>query len=387
MTISPEAFEIAVPIEKLTGIERRVRDFPWHNVPYVPGWTAGASRAFMQSLCAYWVDRFDWRAAERNLNRHPQFKARIDGIDIHFYHVKGSAETARPLLLLHGWPGSVAEFHPLIERLSDPARHGGDAADGFDLVIPSLPGYGFSGCPAAPIGARDAAAIMVRLMTEVLDYDAYISQGGDWGGILSSWIGMLDPVHCAGIHLNMTMPAKPDAGSADEMAWAERFAGLQQVEGAYGRIQMTRPQSLGFAMADSPVGVAAWIVEKFAAWSDLPRTPAGEPDLLSRYSYDELLANVMIYLAEDKFISSTWLYHGSVKPGQLPFSDGGRCDVPTAIAAFPDPVFIPPPRSLSERFYNVVRWTRMPRGGHFAAMEAPDLFVDDVQAFGRQIFG
>lgn len=386
--MNPRPASIHVQDSRLAAIAEGVRAYPWDRMPNAGGWSAGTSKAFLHSLCEYWLARYDWRRAEQALNRYPQFRMTVNGMSIHFWHVRAAGGQAgrRPLLLLHGWPGSAFEFHHLIDALADPGAHGGDPADGFDLVIPCLPGYGFSGIPAAPAGARDVAEALIGLMA-ALGHDRYLTQGGDWGGILSSWIGILDPGHCAGAHLNMAMPGVPDPASAEETEWAAQFAAEQSAEGAYGHLQMTRPQSLGFAMAESPVGVAAWVIEKFAAWSDLPRTAEGEPDLLARYSHDELLTNIMFYLAEDRFVSSTWLYHGSARPGQLPFAGGERCTVPTAIAAFPDPVFIPPPPSLAARHYNLVRHTVMPRGGHFAAMEAPDLLLGDLRIFARQVFG
>ncbi len=379
-------FHVNLPQARLDAILAKVLAFPWEAMPDAGSWSAGAYVPFMRDLAAYWVDGYDWRAAEAALNRYPQFLANVDGQDIHFYHVKSAVPGARALILTHGWPGSVLEFQHLIEPLIDPLGHGGKAEDAFHVVIPSLPGYGFSGKPARPIDPGMVASLFARLMTDVLGYDRYLAQGGDWGAIVTTLIAIQDAAHCQAIHLNMMFSGAAAAVTDEEKAWAARADGLRFQESGYSHVQMTRPNSLGFAMADSPLGVAAWIIEKFAHWSDLPKNAAGEPELLARYSRDDLLTNVMIYLAQDTFVTSTWLYRGfSEKVRDLPIAKGARVEIPTGVAAFPDPAFPPPPRSIGEKTYNIIHWTDMPRGGHFAAMEAPDLFLADVRTFFRKI--
>ncbi|WP_016745034.1 epoxide hydrolase family protein [Rhizorhabdus wittichii] len=377
-------FQIAVTDDRLAAIRRKVASFPWTAMPEVQGWRSGTGHSFMRNLSSYWLDGYDWRVQETLLNQYPQHVAFIDDIPIRFYFVQSADPSAKALLLLHGWPGSAFEFHHLIEPLTNPDRHGDQPCDSFHVVIPCLPGFGFSGRPATPIGPEKVAAIFSKLMTETLGYKEYISQGGDWGAIIATMIGYQDPDHCTGIHLNMLPPPAGQPIGAEEVKWAETFSRNQFMEGAYAQIQMTKPQTLGFAMTDSPMGVAAWIVEKFAGWSDLPRDQDGEPDVLARYSYDQLLNNIMFYLAEDSFITASWLYHAYLQSRQkLPFVHGVRCPTRMGYAAFPDPVFHPQPQSMAARTFNIVHWSEMPRGGHFAALEAPDLLVQDVRAFAR----
>jgi pimeloyl-ACP methyl ester carboxylesterase len=390
--VSLQPFRIHVTDEKLASIRASVQRYPWQTLPDAGGWSCGTSVEFVRGLAEYWLERYDWRAQEARLNALPQFQTRIDGVDLHFYHIRGTRQrdpdsSCQPLLLIHGWPGSVFEFLHLVAPLTDPVRFGGVSTDAFDVVIPALPGFGFSGRPAQPIGPRAIAALYDRLMTEILGYESYLTQGGDWGAFVSTWLGLDFPRSCAGLHLNMivTPPGSTDELSEAELKWLIRSRATQLQEGGYGRVQSTRPQSLAFAMHDSPVGIAAWIIEKFAAWSDLPRAADGSPDLLARYSYDDLLTNIMFYVATDAFASSTWIYRGLAQEVDTFFANRRRCDTPTAIAAFPDPVFSPQPRSLAERNYRILRWTDMPRGGHFAALEEPQLLLEDIKAFRRML--
>jgi pimeloyl-ACP methyl ester carboxylesterase len=381
-----QPFTIHVSDDTLDFIRRRVRDYRWDALPDAGGWHRGTEIAFLRELCDHWLAGYDWRAQEAALNRFPQFTAEVSGVRLRFWHVKGKGPAPQPLLLLHGWPSSAFEFQHLIEPLTQPERFGGDAADAFDVVVPCLPGFGFSGRPAEPLGPRAFAALFDELMTGVLGYRRYLAQGGDWGSITSSWLGFEHGDACRGIHLNM-VPVQA-AGSAprteEERAWAERMQQSLQGEGAYAQLQATKPQSLAFAMMDSPVGIAAWIVEKFAAWSDLPRAADGRPDLRARYSLDQLLTNVMFYVATDSFATSCWPYHVmTLAESARGFLPDQRCETPTGVAVFPDPVFPTAPRSIAERSYHIVRWTEMPRGGHFAAQEEPQLLLEDVRAFAR----
>lgn len=280
--------------------------------------------------------------------------------------------------MLHGWPGSFIEFAQAIGPL---------AQAGFDVVAPSLPGYAFSGRPAKPIGPRASAGLMRRLMRDLLGYDRHLVQGGDWGAAIGAWMAHDEPDAVAGLHLNMVPIQAEDAlpKSKAELQWAATRAALYKREGGYAHEQETRPQTLGYAMADSPVGVAAWILEKFGRWSDLPHCPDRSPDLWATYDEDLLLANIMLYVAPRAFTTSTWMYQGRVIEGSGTFPAGARVRVPTAVAAFPDPAFPPPSRSQAEKTYDVVRCTDMAAGGHFAALERPDLWLADVLAFAEAV--
>ena len=378
-------FMIAIPDARLDRIITRARSFDWDGFPDAGGWSAGIAKDVLRRIVDRWTDGYDWRAEECRLNTLPQFKADVGGQHIHFVHIRGSGGEERPpLLLLHGWPGSFVEFLDAAPRLAFPERFGGNAADGFDLIIPSLPGYGFSGRPAAPIGAREIARSMHGLMTDILGYNRYVAQGGDWGSSVAGWMAHDYPKACAGLHVNMAIMAHPgvEVASEDEKRFRAAQLEAREAEGGYAHIQRTRPQSLGFALDDSPVGAAAWILEKFAAWSDIPR-PDGLPDLEAVYSIDHLLTNIMIYVATGTMTTSAWLYFGNAQARGFQLEH--PIAVPTAVAAFPDPVFPPPPRSLVKQSYRIVRWTDMPRGGHFAAMEQPTLFADDLRAFALSL--
>lgn len=379
-------FQIAIPQAKLDSIMARVRSYPWFPAPVDEGagWARGVNTAVLADLCDHWLHRFDWRAAEAELNRWPNFIANINGLDIHFVHVVGEAQGKRPLLITHGWPGSIYEFWGVIERLAFPSKHGASAEDAFDLVIPSLPGYGFSGKPAKPLGQRATAKVFRTLMIDVLGYRRFLAQGGDWGGLVTSWLGFDHADVVAGIHLNMIglrpSPASPQ--SDDEKAWLARTQMAMQAEGAYFMQQATKPQTLAMALMDSPVGAAAWILEKFHGWSDL-----SHGDLWSVYSRDQLLTNIMIYLTTDSMATGVWYYRALFEEnGGVALPDGKRVEVSTGFANFPgETLYAPPPRSWADRAYNVVHWSQMPGGGHFAAMERPADFAADVQKFAAAI--
>lgn len=375
-------FTIDILDEKLAWIRQRVADFPWQQMPNLDGWSAGTNRDYLRALCSYWLDTYDWRAHEAALNRFAQYKSDIDGIELHFIHEKGSGPAPMPLIVSHGWPGSVHEFKGIIEPLAHPERFGGSAEDAFDVVAPSLPGFGFSGPPPRPIGPRRMAALFDRLMTDTLGYDGYLAQGGDWGGAISSWLGYEHSSACRAIHINiLTMRDPGGPQGADEIAWAADFDRDQLMQDGYRTQQATKPQTLGYAMTDSPVGVAAWIVEKFNAWSD-----TDGDDVESVYSKDTLLTNIMIYLVTDTFSTASWIYYGRREEGGRIFSpEGRRVEVPTAAALFPAEMLSWPPRSYVERLYDIRRWTEMPRGGHFAALEQPELLVEDIRAFARTL--
>ena len=375
-------FQIEVPVETLELIRRQVASYAWHEMPDDGGWAYGANLEYMKELCAYWLDEFDWRVQEAAINRFTHFIAPVDGIDLHFIHEKGSGPAPMPLIISHGWPGSIVEFLKIIEPLAHPERFGGSSEDAFDVIAPSLPGFGFSGRPPRPIGPRKIARLFATLMTDVLEYPSYLAQGGDWGGAISSWLGFEHAPACRAIHINIfTMRPPNGPQSREEEAWATQFKRDQLMEDGYRTQQATKPQTLSYAMMDSPVGVAAWIIEKFNSWSDT----VGD-NIESVYTKDELLTNIMVYLVTKSFNTASWIYYGRREEGGRVLSpDGQRVEVPTAAALFPAELLSWPPRSYAERVYNITRWTEMPRGGHFAALEQPTLLIDDIRAFARTL--
>ncbi|MCP3731233.1 epoxide hydrolase 1 [Sphingomonas sp. MG17] len=369
----PRPFEIAVADDVLDRIASRVAQ---SRIGYAPeggeGWAMGTSAAYLAEFIAYWRDRYDWRAAEVELNRWPQFTVEIDGIDIHFQHVRGSGAGRIPVILTHGWPGSFVEFQGVIERLAFPEHFGGRAEDGLDLVIPSLPGFAFSGRPRSPLGARRVAAMWRTLMTEILGYSRFGAQGGDWGSSVTVRLGAEHGDVVDGIHLNFIMGPPPGPADGEDTAdYRRKLKRVLAEEGAYMYEHRTKPQTVGLALHDHPVGIAAWMLEKFCGWGDTGG------DIERRFSEDHLITNLMTYLVNDAFISSIWAYPGIAADG--PFT--GRVDVPVGVAHFPAEFYPWPSRRDAERSYAVHRWSEMPSGGHFAAMEEPQLFADDVLAF------
>lgn len=379
----PSPFQVAWDPAVVEHVLARVAAYPLPVAPEGGGWAYGCDADYLRTLTSHWVEGYDWRAAQDGLNRWPQFTARVEDFDLHYLHVVGEAGGKRPLIITHGWPGSHYEFWDVIEPLAFPSRHGGDPADAFDLVIPSLPGFGFSSKPTRPFGQRATARLFDTLMRETLGYDRYLAQGGDWGGLVTSYLGLDHGAHCRAIHLNM-VSLRPTGGpqTDEERAWAAQGEAAMNALGGYFRLQASKPQSIAWAMADNPVGQAAWIVERFHDWSDL-RTKTFE----QAYSYDRLLTNIMIYVMTGSFTTGAWYYRALFEEmaSGPPLAPGQRCETPTAIANFPgEALYHTPPRSWVDRAYNVTRWTDMPTGGHFAAMEEPGLFVDDVRAWGRE---
>jgi len=351
------------------------------RIPEVPvsGWGAGCDPAFLEKFRQHWVNGYDWRAAMADLNRFPQFIANVDGLDIHFVHIKGEGSAARPLVMTHGWPGSIYEFWACAEELAFPSRFGGSAEDAFDLVMPTLPGYGYSGKPAAPLGPRATAGLWNKLMTEVLGYSSYLAQGGDWGSLVTSFLGADHADDVRGIHLNM-LPFRRFTAPDDEESqqWSAGLEAASFLYGGYSHLQMTKPNALAMMAAESPLGQAAWILERFHDWGDL-----GEREVDEVFGMDHLITNVMLYVMPDSFISALYYYHGLMLEGMSSLAQT-KVLAPLAYAAFPgDALMAPPPRHFVEQTYNVARWTPMPKGGHFAAMEQPRLFIDDVRAWGR----
>jgi len=381
-SIEPRAFSVDWSMSAVETILDQVDAYTWPPAPKVPdGWAYGCDAGFLRDLCDYWTGDWDWRRAVTDLNRYPQFTARIEDFDIHFIHVVGEAGGKRPLLLSHGWPGSHYEFWGAIDKLAFPSRHGGDATDAFDLIIPSLPGFGFSSKPERPIGQQLTARLFDTLMTEVLGYDRYLAQGGDWGSLVTSFLGLNHAGHVKAIHLNM-MALRPHGGprSPDEIVWLTQTAGAMDALGAYFRLQVSKPQSIAWMAAGNPVGQAAWIVERFYDWCDRRTAPFEEV-----FTRDQLLTNVMIYVMTGSFTTGAWYYRGMVEEGAAVLAEGQRCETPTAFANYPgEALYTAPPRSWVDRAYNIDRWIDQPRGGHFAAMEQPDLFVHDIRAWARE---
>ena len=322
------------------------------------------------------------------MNARPHFTTVIDNVGLHFVHERGSGENPAPLLIAHGWPYSFHSYSELIGRLAHPERHGGRAEDAFSVVVPSYPGYDFSGRPPAPMGPR-AIAFMFDGLMDRLGYDRYLVHGGDWGAHITSLLGFYRPARVSGIHSTalalreagaeqLTGETPPGADS-ETKTFITKESEIWKQEGAYSRLHATKPTKLGYAMLDSPVGVAAWIVEAFYAWSDHRRRSFEE-----LFSFDRLLTEVMLYLVTDAFPSSTWIY-GAKTHEEATLPRGRRVEVPTALAAFPDPVFPMPPRAMAEKSHNIVRYTTMPEGGHFPFYETPDLLIDDLRAFRRDV--
>ena len=380
-------FRVQVGDDVLEDLADRLRRVRWPDeIPGSAGtWEYGTDLGYLQELVSYWRDGFDWRAQEQAINEFPQFKATVDDIDVHFLHVEGQGPAPMPLLLCHGWPGSFWEFSKIIPLLTDPARFGGDPSDAFTVVAPSLPGYGFSFRPGQRrCNVETMGAILGELMTSVLGYSGFGVQGGDWGAGVVTRVAERHPKEVAGLHVNLlfTRPGiKP--GQEGEATEEERTAQAQLdrwfKEGTgYQWIQGTRPQTLSYALSDSPVGLAGWIVEKFRAWSDCGG------DIESRFSKDFLLTNVMIYWVTGAIGSSFWPYY-AVRHGEPALaSPGAQIPVPAAHARFPKEM-IPVPRSWAESVYDIRRWTVMESGGHFAAAEEPEALAADIREFFRDL--
>jgi microsomal epoxide hydrolase len=379
--ITPKPFQIHVPDEALADLRARLARVRWPDEAPLAPWSTGTSVGYMQELVEYWRDRFDWRAQETKLNAFRQFKVPLAGIDVHFIHEAGKGPNPTPLLLSHGWPGSVFEFHKIIPMLTDPARFGGDAADAFTVVAPSLPGYTFSFHPGqVRFSVEQIADAFAELMT-VLGYPRFAAQGGDWGAFVTSRLGLTHPDRLLGIHLNMlavrrdlSMLANP---TAEEKLFLSQLQHWLKEETGYQWIQGTKPQTLAFGLTDSPTGLAAWIIEKFRAWSDCGG------DLQSAFTQDELLTNICLYWFTGAIGSSFWPYYARMH-GVWPIPEGARVDVPTGYAEFPNEM-LRPPRSVAEKVYNIRRWTKMNRGGHFAALEQPEALARELQEFFRPL--
>jgi pimeloyl-ACP methyl ester carboxylesterase len=381
--VTSQPYCVRIAEDVLVDLDHRLADTRWPDEIKESGWDYGFPLDYLKDLVSYWRSKFRWRQWEGRLNAFPNFRANIGGLGIHYLHVGGKGPDPLPLLLTHGWPGSVLEFLSIIPLLTDPGAHGGDPVDAFDVVVPSLPGYGFSDQPKARgMTSRRIAELWRQLMTE-LGYERFGAQGGDWGASVTTWLGLTAPDRVVGMHLNYIPGSySPYLGpGARELAEVER-AFVQErdhwreTEGAYGHIQGTKPQTLAVGLNDSPAGLAAWIVEKFRTWSDC----GGEVE--RRFSKDELLANVTLYWVTETIGSSIRLYLESRKT-PIRFERDERVRVPFGISRFPAEIPMPP-REFVERHYNVVHWTDMPSGGHFAAAEEPELLAADIREFFRR---
>jgi pimeloyl-ACP methyl ester carboxylesterase len=374
-----ERFEIHVDDAVLEDLRERLALTRFPDQIEGTGWDCGIPVDYVRELVAYWRDAYDWRAQEARLNELPHFRTRIDGQSIHFVHARSARADALPLLLIHGWPGSIAEFLDVVPRLTQPEAHGGRASDAFHVIAPSLPGYGFS----EPTRTRGwdvlrIARAFIELMRR-LGYARYGAQGGDWGAQIATRIGSLDPGRCAAIHLNMPIAGPPGAPlplSDEEKADLAAMARFQSEESGYAQEQGTKPQTLGMALNDSPAGLLAWIVEKFRSWSDC----GGHPE--NSFSRDQLITNAMLYWVTQTITSSARLYWESRKSGAWTAA-AEFVPVPTGVARYPKEEILRPPRAWVERQYNLTHWAVLPRGGHFAAMEQPELFAGDVRDFFR----
>jgi pimeloyl-ACP methyl ester carboxylesterase len=375
-------YRIDVPDQVLSDLKERLARTRYPSEIEGSGWDYGTNLAYLKELVTYWQTRFDWREQERKLNQLPQFLTTIDGIDIHFVHQRSSHLDATPLVLIHGWPGTVVEFTKVIGPLTEPTKHGGRAEDAFHVVAVSLPGFGFSGKPRVPgYSPRRMAETIAQLMAR-LGYTRYGAQGGDWGGNIVRHLGLIDAAHLIGLHSNLCDtdssigPNSNDGVPASELTRLAAMESRLATEWGYFELQSTKPMTLGYGLNDSPAGLAAWIVEKFRTWSD------SSGDVVEKkFTKDELLANITIYWVTETAPSSVRIYfENRIDPGP-----GDRIEVPTACARFPGEPFDYAPRKWFEVQYNLVQFTEMPRGGHFAAMEEPELLVEDVRKFFRTL--
>ena len=375
-------FNVNFTEKEISPIYQKIKDYPWNSIPDLEGWEHGTNKTYLKELCDYWINEFDWQKHQVEINKFQNFISNVDGTDIHFIKEKGTSPNSKPLLLMHGWPGSVIEFLHIIEKLAHPEKFGGNEKDSFDVIIPSLPGFGFSGKPNKPMGPRKMAEILNKLMTENLGYKDYMAQGGDWGATIANWIGYDHSKFCKAIHINCLTMRHPNGPQSDEEKnWQIKFDKDQVMQDGYRTQQATKPQSLSYGMMDSPVGIAAWIIEKMYSWSDLK-----DNKLESVYSKDTLLANIMVYILTKTFDTASWIYFGRREEGGRFFpKDFKRIEIPTGAAIFPAEMSEWPPRSYVERIFNIKQWTNMPSGGHFAALEKPDLLVNDIRKFSRSL--
>jgi len=383
MTAAPIPFRLHVEDDVLADLKSRLAHVRWPDEVPDNHWKYGTDLAYLKSLVEYWRDRYDWRKHEAEFNSFHQYKVRLAGVDVHYIREEGKGPKPMPLLISHGWPGSVHEFHKLIPMLTDPARFGGHAADAFTVVAPSLPGYTFSFAPNQKrFSVEQIAEVFAELMTGVLGYERFAAQGGDWGAFVTSRLGYAYPERLAGIHINLLSLRRdtplPERPTEDEKLYFEQRAHWLKEEVGYTWIQGTKPQTLAYGLTDSPVGLAAWILEKFHTWTD------HKGDLDGYIGRDAMLTNIMLYWVTGAIGSSFWPYYARMH-GPWPIPDGSRIQVPMGYAEFPKEI-LRPPRSLAEKMYaDIRRWTRMPKGGHFAALEQPELLAQEIREFFRPL--
>lgn len=378
MPMRAEPFNIFVEDSVLVDLRDRLRRTRWPVEAQAAPWTYGASLEYMKRLVGYWADGYDWRRTESVLNRFPNYRARVDGLDVHFIMERGSGKNPKPLILTHGWPGSVVEFLPVIEELAHPERFGGREEDAFTVVVPSIPGFGFSQAPPTPITLREVGRMWRNLMVDHLQFDSFFAQGGDMGSICSCWMAFDFPEHVLALHLNTaSFLVLPDADqqSPEERDWQLRNSAWRATEDGYRTQQGTLPQTLAYGLTDSPAGLAAWVIEKFHGWT-VPGESRDPP-----FDFDELLGNVMLYWLAGPNTASWYYISFFNEKGGRKFPDGRRIEAPTAFLISPSDTVLPPPDSVLRRSYNVVRRTDAQRGGHFPALEQPQFFVDDVRSF------
>ena len=377
-------FKIDVADSVLDDLRQRLAQTRWPDEIPHSGWDYGSNLDYLKELVEYWRTGFDWRAQERLLNSFSQFKSQVDGMDIHFVHERGTGPDPMPLVITHGWPSTFFEMSKILPLLSDPGSHGGDPADSFDVVAPSLPGYGFSDRPAEPgMQVLKVADMWAKLMTENLGYRRFAAHGGDIGAGVTSRLGYAHADCLTGIHLTSITRPTPYLGrgseplTVEEQVLVDQRERWQQAEGAYAHMQGTKPQTLSYGLNDSPVGLAAWIVEKYRTWSDC------HGDVESRFTKDELLTTVTIYWVTQTIGSSTRMYYENQR-SLWSMEQGERVEAPTGVALFPQDI-ARPPREWAERSFNLGRWTEMTKGGHFAALEEPELLAEDIRAFFRPL--
>ncbi|MDR8413692.1 epoxide hydrolase [Nonomuraea sp. 3-1Str] len=385
-----KSFRIDIPQAQLNDLRRRLGDTRWPSeVPGV-GWSRGVPLDYLKDLAEYWRTEFDWRAAEARLNQYPQFITEIDGTSVHFLHVRSPELEATPLILTHGWPGSVSQFLEVIGPLTDPVAHGGDPADAFHVVVPSIPGFGFSGPTREPGWSLGRVAGAWKQLMARLGYERYIAQGGDFGAVISQILGGIDGEHVAGVHLNF-LPAA-GAGSPEQMAALgeadrERFGRMMRFVGDQSgsmKLQSTRPQTVSYGLTDSPVGQLAWIIEKFKEWTDSDKVPE---DAVSR---ENLLTNVSIYWLTATASSAAQMYYEDaalLPTAPTPPPPPAPLATPLAVAVFPHEIILPIRAIADQLFPNIVQWTEFEHGGHFAALEQPGLLVEDIRSFARRLKG
>lgn len=377
-----QPFHINVAQSVLDDLKERLADTRWSDEVEGADWDYGTKLNYLKELADYWLHEFDWRKQEAMLNQFPQYKATVDGLNIHFIYQKGKGPNPIPLVLTHGWPDSFFRMYKIIPMLTDPARFGKDPADSFDVIVPSFPGFGFSDKPTKPgLNLGRTAELWHALMTNVLGYPRYAAAGGDGGAAVSELLGQKYPDSLIGVHLTdmgfqARMNADPKTFSKAEQKYMEQMEQMGMQEGAYAMVQGTKPQSLAYGLNDSPVGLAAWIVEKFRSWSDC------DGDVEKSFTKDELLTNIMIYWVTDSIGSAMRGYYEETKTSS--YKPGGRVNVPVGMAVFPKDN--PPPREFAERGLSIHRWTEMLHGGHFAALEEPEALANELREFFRPLW-